>query len=128
MRLQALLHRDERPARAFGGRAPAAGLDHAELQRFAALAEVHVAGEAKIARIAAGPVGDGPHHRPGVGERRADRALAALAEMVMRAAAVDRADARLEANRAAEARRTQDRADHLRAESRRHHAGADRGG
>ena len=52
----------------------------------------------------------------------------ALAEMVVRAAAVDRADARLEADRAAEARRPQDRADHLRAEPGRHHAGADRGG
>ena len=53
---------------------------------------------------------------------------AALAEMIMRAAAVDPADARLVADHAAEARRPQDRADHLRAEPGRHHAGADRGG
>ena len=95
---------------------------------FAPLGEIHVAGKSDEARIAAGAVGDGAQHRPGVGERRADGALAALAEVIVRAAAVDRADARLEADRAAEARRPQDRADHLGAERGRHHAGADRGG
>src|SRR5204862_2780120 len=67
-----------------------------------------------IPRIAAGPSRNVHRDEPRVLERGGEHTGAALAEIIVAAAAVDDADARLEADAAAEARRAQDRADDLR--------------
>ena len=81
-----------------------------------------------IARIAAGPRCDIDRDKPGIFERGCKHARTTLAEIIVAAAAIDPADARLEANAAAETCRTQDRADDLGPERRRDHAAGDRGG
>src|SRR5580693_4387153 len=67
-----------------------------------------------IARIAAGARGDVDRDEPGVFERGGEHAGTALAEVIVAAAAIDPANARLEADAAAEARGAQDRPDDLR--------------
>ena len=79
-----------------------------------------------IAGIAARAHRDLVGHLPGVVEGRGEHAVAALAQAVMAAAAIERADRRLEAEAAAIARRPDGRADHLGAERGAHHAGGDR--
>ena len=111
-----------------GGDGPAGRLQEREPPRLRRLRRPLGAGQAGRAGIAADALRNLVGDLPGVLQRGGEDPGAALALVVVAAFAVERADRRLEADAAAEARGPQRRADHLGAEARADHAARDGGG
>ncbi len=107
---------------------PAVGFQNRKSARLRRRRAGRRAVEARIAGVSAGAARDLVGDLPGLRQTRGDRPVRALGKGVMAAAAIDRADRRLEAEAAAEARRPHDRAEHLRADANADRADGDRRG
>src|SRR5262249_58622503 len=104
------------------------GLQEGKPSRLGGLRRLVGSGEPDRAGIAADALRDLIGHLPGIRQRGGKEAGAALALIVVAPFTVERADRRLEADAAAEARRSDGRADHLGAKAGADHAGGDCGG
>src|SRR6202011_932480 len=107
---------------------PSGSLQHSQRARSPRRRRFGRALQTGITGIAADPRRDADCDEPGVLERGGEHAGTALAEVIVAAAAIDPANARLKANAAAKACGPQDRADDLRPERRWHHAAGHSGG
>ena len=110
------------------GNLPARGLEHGERARALRRRRFGRPLQPRVTWIPTGPRGNIYRDKPSVFERGGEHAGTALAEIIVAAAAIDPADARLETDNAAKTGRTQDRADDLGPERRRDHAAGHRGG
>src|SRR5262249_39239880 len=124
-RFEALARGDERAAYGLARLLPTRGLQQREPARRLRFGR-RICFETGQPRITANAFGDRGRDVPCVVWRCRENAETALAQMIVRAAAVERAKGRLEAEAAAKARRPQRRTDHLRAERRRKNARAHR--
>ncbi len=109
-------------------RGPAGGFEEGQPPRRLWRRRARRAEQAGIAGIAAGADRDLVGDVPGIVQARRQNTGRALAQAVIAAAAIERADRRLEADASAIARRTDGRPDHLRAEACAQHSRRNRGG
>src|SRR5262252_3428258 len=106
----------DRRFRARRRRGPTCRLEESKAARLAQCGRARLPKQAGVPRVAAGARGDFVGDLPGVFQRGGKHARGALAQSIITTAAIECADARLEADAAAVTGRANGRADHLSAE------------